>query len=145
MNSFTEIAKVKSTNELVEIIYAIDEWDPKMIKACENELSLRNQLPADYETKKREIIDQGEAILAQGKQASMTGLIFGWLFILGLIGLYIGYHYSYSKVISKHTGRKYFEYNQESRKNGEYILYASIFGIILCLIYYIIEYRGNGL
>ena len=144
MNSFTEIAKEKSTAELIEIIYALDDWDPNMRKECENELTRRKQLPADFESKMKELIEQGEAKLAMGKPASMLGIIVGWLTIFGLLGLYIGYHYSYSKITSRNTGIKYYEYNQESRKNGEYILYASVLGCLASVIYFIIVFRGYG-
>ncbi|MFT3680851.1 MAG: hypothetical protein QM791_11300 [Ferruginibacter sp.] len=142
MNSFIEIAREKSTRELLEMIYELDKWDVQMLKACENELSTRNQLPEDFQIKKNEIIEKTEAQLALGKEASMTGVVAGWLCIFGVIGLYIGYQYSHAKVISQYTGKQFFKYNDESRKTGSYIFYASIFGCIIGIIYLITKIKG---
>lgn len=139
-NQFRETVQQRSYAELIKMVYQFDQWSPEMLQAVETELSKRNQLPADLAIKKQEAINHKEEILIRGKEASLSGQIFGWVFILGFLGLYIGYRYAYSKIKSKSTGKKYYRYNESSRTHGTYIFYAAIAGLILAVIYNVVTY-----
>src|SRR5688572_12095315 len=125
-NNFIKTVKEKSSEELLSMVYAFDEWSSDMLRAVENELADRNILAEDVSIRKQELIDKDTARLEQGKAASLAGQIFGWLGVLGLIGLIIGYNYTFSKTKSKYTGKKYYTYDEPSRDNGSYIFYISI-------------------
>lgn len=134
-NRFTETIEHKSDDELLQMVYEFDEWSPEMRTAVEAELGERKILPDDISIRKQLIIDEEDELLSKGTAASLGGQVFGWVFVLGLLGLYIGYNYAYSKVRSKYTGKKYFEYDESSREVGSYIFYTSIVAFILGLLY----------
>lgn len=135
VNGFSELVADKQDEELLIMLYQLDQWSPPMLSAVEAELIKRNLLPADINLKKQEIIAAEEAELCQGKEASFIGMLLGWLGILGFIGLIIGYQYSFAKKRSKYTGKVYFKYDESSRKNGHYIFYTSISIFILYFLY----------
>ncbi len=137
--SFPEIVQSKSDNELLKMVYELDQWSPDMLKAAENELSTRNILPEDITIRKKEIVEAEELKLATGKEASQGGIILGWIGIFGIIGLLIGYDYAFSKVYSVYTQKKYFKYNEHSRKTGTNIFYTSIIMLILYFLYSIVK------
>ena len=110
-DQFKETVHLKSNDELLKMVYEFDEWSPEMLLTVEAELSDRKLLPEDIGARKQQAITEEEELLRKGKEASLGGQIFGWIFVLGLIGLYIGYNYAYAKVRSKYTGKKYFEYD----------------------------------
>lgn len=138
---FKEIVKQKQNHELLKMVYEFREWSPEMLKAVEAELEERKMLPNDISAKKQQAIIEEEANLESGKQASVMGQVLGWLFVLGFLGLYIGYNYMSSKVRSKYTGKKYYKYNADSRENGSYIFYTSIGALILGFFYAV--YKWN--
>ena len=138
MNNFSEIVETKSEDELLKMVYEFDEWSPEMLEAVQKELSKRNILPTDINIKRQKLSDIEEAELIDGKQASLLGEIVGWLTVFGLLGIFIGYNYSYSKVKSKYTGKQFFKYNESSRKNGSYLFYTSIILSTLGIIYKIL-------
>jgi hypothetical protein len=137
--SFPEIVQSKSDSELLKMVYELDQWSPDMLKAAENELSVRNILPEDIAIRKKEIVETEELKLATGKEASPGGVILGWICIFGVIGLFIGYDYAFSKVHSIYTQKKYFKYNERSRKKGTNIFYTSIIMLILYFLYSIVK------
>jgi hypothetical protein len=140
-NQFKETVQLKSKDELLKMVYEFDEWSPDMLLAVETELSERKMLPDDIGVRKQQVIIEEDELLSQGKPASLAGQIFGWVFVLGLIGLYIGYNYAYAKVKSKYTGKKYLEYDEASREVGSYIFYASIAALILGFIYAVVTHN----
>jgi hypothetical protein len=145
MNDFRETVQHKSNDELLKMVYGFDEWSPEMLKAVEDELSQRNILPDDINTRKQQLIEIEEAQLVKGKQASPFGQIVGWLTIFGLFGILIGYHYAFSKARSKYTGKEYFKYNETSRKNGSYLFYTSICLSGIAIFYKIISANGANI
>ena len=140
-DQFKETVHLKSNDELLKMVYEFDEWSPEMLLTVEAELSERKLLPEDIGARKQQAITEEEELLRKGKEASLGGQIFGWVFVLGLIGLYIGYNYAYAKVRSKYTGKKYFEYDQASREVGSYIFYTSIVAFLLGFMYVIVTYN----
>ena len=140
-DQFKETVHLKSNDELLKMVYEFDEWSPEMLLTVEAELSERKLLPEDIGARKQQAITEEEELLRTGKEASLGGQIFGWVFVLGLIGLYIGYNYAYAKVRSKYTGKKYFEYDEASREVGSYIFYTSIVAFVLGFMYVIVTYN----
>lgn len=140
-DQFRETVQLKPSDELLKMVYEFDEWSPEMLLAVEAELSERKILPHDIGTRKQQAIAEEEELLTKGKEASLGGQIIGWIFVLGLIGLYIGYNYAYAKVRSKYTGKKYFEYDEASREVGSYIFYTSIVAFILGFMYVVVTYN----
>ena len=135
MNDFKEIVEIKSNDELLNMVYQFDEWSPEMLKTVESELTKRNLLPNDIYSRMQEAIEIEDAQLSKGKEASVLGQIVGWLTVFGLLGIYIGYHYTFSKVSSKYTGKRYYIYTESSRKNGSYLFYASLFLSVFIILY----------
>jgi hypothetical protein len=80
--------------------------------------------------------------MEEAKQASNRGIIVGWLTCLGLLGIFIGYHYAFSKTRSKYSTKVYFQYNEQSRKTGKAIFYVSVLLVTLEIIYSLL--RNNG-
>ena len=140
-NHFTETVQLKPNDELLKMVYEFDEWSPEMLLTIETELNKRNILPDDIGLKKQQATIEEDEVLSNGKPASLGGQIFAWVFVLGLIGLYVGYNYAYAKVRSKYTGKKYFEYDDSSREVGSYIFYTSIVAFILSFMYVIVTYN----
>lgn len=135
MENFNEIVKNKSNDELLEMVYEFDKWSPEMLVSIESELANRNILPKDIKSKKQELIKLEIANLSEGKSASIIGMVVGWLTSFGLLGIFIGYNYSFSKVKNKYSGEQYFKYDETSRKIGFYLFYASIILSTLGLLY----------
>ena len=143
-NKFDDIVKKKQGKELLVMVYQFDEWSPEMLKAIEDELERRQMLPNDIAIRKKEIINKELKTLSKGKPASMMGQVFGWIGVLGLLGIIIGYTYSFSKVKSKYTNQKFYKYDEPSRENGTYIFYTSLTVFISYFLYKLITIRGNS-
>jgi hypothetical protein len=135
MNNFNETVKSKTNNELLVMVYEFDRWSPEMLLAIENELVNRDILPTDIKDKKQKMIDAEEIELSKGREASLLGQIVGWLTVFGLLGIYIGYNYTFSKVRSKYSDKVFFKYDDNSRKNGSYLFYTSIVLSAIGLLY----------
>ena len=144
-NKFQTIVKEKSNEELLTMVYQFDEWDSEMLKAVELELQTRELLPDDITQRKKESIDKELEELTKGKEAGLAGQIFGWLGVLGIIGLIIGYNYAFSKSKSKYTGKEFYKYDEPSRENGRYIFYTSLIVFIIFFLYKLLTFRGNAL
>jgi hypothetical protein len=142
-NRFQPIIEVKTSEELLTMVYQFTEWDPEMLQAVENELQKRQQLPDDVAIRKQEIINNEHLELSKGKAASIGGQILGWLAVLGLIGLIIGYNYAYSKTRSKYTQKKYFTYDEDTRDNGRYIFYTGLAILVASFLYFFLKLAGR--
>ena len=143
MNSFIEIVKDKSDEDLLAMVYEFDQWSPEMLEAVEQELTKRNILPTDISTRRQEAIELEDIQLSQGKEASVLGQVVGWLTIFGLLGIFIGHNYAFSKVRSKYSDKQYFTYNDESRKNGSYMFYAALIVLFFSILYTIFKISGG--
>ncbi len=135
MNSFKQSVENKSNDELLKMVYEFDQWNVEMLKAIEDELSKRQILPDDIIERRKSAIEMDETNLLAGKDASLIGLFIGWLLAFGTLGIFIGHHYCYSKTYSKFTNKKYFTYNESSRKKAAYLFYTSIFLTIVAIFY----------
>jgi hypothetical protein len=144
-NNFKSIVQKKQGRELLEMVYQFDEWSPEMLQAVQAELERRQMLPDDIAARKQEIIDREIALLSKGKPASLMGQLFGWIGVLGVFGLIIGYRYVFTKVKSKYTGQKFYKYDKPSRDNGQYIFYTSLAAWILFGLYKIVTLNGDAL
>ena len=140
-NDLTNTAQLKPNDELLKMVYEFDEWSPEMQLTVETELNKRNILPDDIGLRKQQATIEEDEVLSKRKPASPGGQIFGWVFIFGLIGLYVGYNYTHAKVRSKYTGKKYFEYDESSREVCSHIFYTSIVAFILSFMYLIVTYN----
>lgn len=138
-----QVVREKSDSELLTMVYDFNEWDAEMLQAVEDELQQRQLLPDDVAARKKEIIDAYQENLKNGKQASVGSQLLGWLCVLGLLGLIIGYNHAFSKTRSRYTGEKFYTYNEPSRENGRYIFYTGITVTVLVLFYKVIQLRGN--
>jgi len=139
MNKFDEIVEIKTNDELLKMAYEFDEWSPDMLKTVEVELSKRNILPADINERKWQLVQKEDKLLAAGRDASTLGLIVGWVTVLGLLEIYMGYRYTFSKTKSRYTNKEYFTYNESSRKNGSYLFYTAVGGLICAMLYGILK------
>ncbi len=110
-----------------------------MLKQVELELKHRNIFPAELDEEFKKLIEQERLVLSAGKDASPFGLIIGWIFVLGVIGIIIGYNYTYSKVKSKYTDELFFEYNEKTRSNGRLLYNTSLVLTILFVIYRVVS------
>jgi hypothetical protein len=135
MEHFKEIVKKKTNPELQKIVYAFAEWSPEMLQAAQDELARRGALPDDLEQKKAKLIEEEDALLTEGRDASAMGIIAGWISVLGLLGIFIGYHYAFSKTTSIYTKKSYYKYNSSSRKNGKALFYVSMIAIGAIILY----------
>ncbi len=137
-DTFQSIVKDKPDEELLLMVYQFDQWDVAMLHSVEVELKRRNILPANIEERRQQIIKEEDERLSKGTAASIGGQIFGWLGVAGLFGLIIGYNYSFSKVYSIYTRKKYYRYDEDSRDNGRYIFYTSVIvhSLGVCYILY---------
>lgn len=144
-NRFESEVKEKPDEELLTMVYEFDAWNVEMLQAVEAELQSRQILPNDIALRKKEMIEEEAAQLAKGKEASLLGQVIGWLCVLGLLGIIIGYNYAFSKVKSKYTGQKFYKYDEDSRDNGSYIFYISLSVCILVTLYIIIKSTGNSI
>lgn len=132
---FLETIKDKPDNELLKIVYEFHSWNPDMLSAVEQELSNRNILPSDIKEKKQTLTTEENIELANGKQAGLLGQVVGWLTIFGLLGIFIGYNYAYSKERSKYTDKIYFKYNEASRQTGRFLFFTALVLSSLALFY----------
>ena len=137
-NKFKDIVKEKPDEVLLVMVYEFDQWNAEMLGAVRDELSQRNLLPADIDTRRQCLIEKEHGELSNGRQASLAGQIFGWLGCLGLFGLIIGYQHAYAKTRSKYTGKAYFTYDEPSRENGSYIFYTACTVTALSVLYKLI-------
>ena len=135
MTQFQEVVENKSNDELLKIVYQFDEWSPELLEAVEHELATRNILPTDISIRKQQTTEIEAEQLLKGKEASIIGQIVGWIAVFGFLGIFIGYHYPFSKVRSKYTNTQYFSYNEDSRKMGSYLFYSSICLSVIALFY----------
>ncbi len=87
----------------------------------------------------QQVINNEGELLSKGKEASIGGQILGWIGVLGLLGIIIGYNYAFSRVRSKYTGKKYYEYEVASRENGSYIFYTSVVVFIISTFYVLLK------
>ena len=135
INNFQETVKNKSNDELLKIVYQFDQWSPEMLEAVEHELARRNILPTDISIRKQQSAEIEEEQLTKGKEPGLIGQIIGWLGVFGFLGIFIGYHYAFSKVRSKYTDTQYFRYNETARKNGSYLFYISMCLSVIAIFY----------
>jgi hypothetical protein len=139
MENFTEIVKNKTNDELLQMVYEFAEWSPEMLTSVEEELAHRNILPDDVQVRKEQLTELEDERLLQGKEASILGQVIGWLTVLGIFGIFIGHHYSFSKVRNKYSGKQYYRYNEHSRKSGSYLFYTAIILLTLEILYNLLK------
>ena len=141
-NRFQQIVNEKSNEELLVMVYQFADWDAQMLEAAEDELKKRQLLPDDIAARKQELIETEDAVLSKGTEASLAGQIFGWIGVLGILGLIIGYNYAFSKARSKYTQKQYYKYDADSRENGSYIFYTALTVFIITIIYTVLKMAG---
>ncbi len=122
-------------DELIKIVYQFYEWDADMLVAVQNKLILRGKLSEDIISKKNMEIVKEDAFLSQGKEASFSQQFLGWIGIVDVLGIIIGYELYFSKIKSHFTTQKYFKYNEDSRESGWYMFYTSLAFMIGFFVY----------
>ena len=141
VGNFIEIVENKSNEELLTMVYEFAEWSPAMLICVEEELAGRSILPDDIAARKQQLTELEDEKLSKGKEATLLGQVVGWLTVLGFLGIFIGYYYSFSKVRNKYSGKPYYRYNEHSRKSGSYLFYTAIILIVLEILYQILKYH----
>lgn len=141
MNDFIEQVRIKPNEELLKMVYEFDHWDPAMLNAVETELLKRNILPGDIHVKKKKLVEEEDIELSKGRKASAIGQVVGWITIFGLLGIYMGYNYAFSKVKSKYTEKEYFKYDPASRKNGIFLFYIATALFLIFIFYKILTFN----
>ena len=116
----------KSDEELLIMVYAYDAWSEGMHNAVQKELQKRSLLPSDVQKRRDELIQNEKDEMGNGRKASTLGMLTGCLTVFGLLGIYIGYQYAFSKVHSKYTDEVFYVYDEPSRRNGTTLFYVSI-------------------
>jgi hypothetical protein len=106
-----------------------------MLTSVEEELAKRNILPDDINARKQQLSETEDEQLLQGKEAGILGQVVGWLTVLGILGIFIGHYYRFSKVRNKYSGKQYYRYNEHSRRNGSYLFYTAIILLSIEIIY----------
>ncbi len=134
-NNFEDMVKEFDDETLLVRVYQFDQWDPEMLQAMENELELRGILPNDMVAKKQQLIEEEDEILSEGKEATFPQQFLGWIGVLGVLGLIIGYNLAFAKNVSRFTGKAYFKYDEASRESGKYMFYISLTVIIVYTLY----------
>ena len=124
-----------SDNELIKMVYEFYDWNEDMLSAVQQELTLRGKLPDDIIYRKHNEITKEDALLSEGKEASFSLLFIGWIGIVGVLGIIIGYELYFSKAKSVLTTKEYFKYDEDSRENGRYMFYISLAIITGFLLY----------
>ncbi|HMU05599.1 MAG TPA: hypothetical protein PJ990_18325 [Saprospiraceae bacterium] len=135
-NDFTHFNDF-TIEELLEIINKSDEWSIESVVASKRILESRGVQISDEEI--LALKEERNEGIRQGKQASsivqigyflaiFLGLYLGTIFIVA--GIAMGYYYSFGKS-SDMFGQKYFVYNERSRRNGNFIFFGGIIGLIL--------------
>lgn len=137
---FLETISSYSDADLFAIINSPGTYDEKAVIASENELEKRNLLPEEFIIRRNNLIFDEDERLSEGKPASSLQNFFGWLGIVAVLGIVIGYTLYYGKTKSIFTGKEYHTYNEESRENGRYMFY---FSLILHAVF--ILYMGGWL
>jgi hypothetical protein len=125
MEHLKDIVSGKTDEELLQMVYDIDEWGAEMLQQVEHELNTRDILPTDIAQRTQEKIDAEDLSLRQGKDASIGGLFLGWITCFGFLGIFIGYQYANATTKSRYTGKRYYTYNATGKKQRKYLLVAS--------------------
>jgi hypothetical protein len=139
-NNFEGLVKELDNETLLFRVYQFDQWDAEMLQAIEHELELRGMLPNDIGSKKQQLIEAEDEILSEGKEATFPQQFLGWIGVLGVLGLIIGYNLAFSKTVSLYTGKAYYKYNETSRESGKYMFYISLTVIIVYTIYKLLNF-----
>ena len=78
MSDFAEIVNAKDDEELLIMVYKIEEWSSEMLEAIEAKLAKRGILPNDINSHKQQLIEMEDAALSVGRKASLPGHIY-WI------------------------------------------------------------------
>ncbi len=128
------------SEELLTMVYQFEQWDDEMMVAVQNELAARNLLPDDVSEKRHRVIEKEDEILSEGKEATFAQQFLGWIGVLGILGLIIGYELAFAKTTSTLTGKEYFKYDDQSRESGRYMYYITLAVIIGFFLYKIANF-----
>ncbi len=139
-NDFSNLVVHYSSDELLTMVYQFEQWEKEMMAAVQNELAARNLLPADISERSNKVIEREDEILSEGKEATFAQQFLGWIGVLGILGLIIGYELAFAKITSSFTDKEYFKYDEQSRESGRYMYYISLAVIILFFIYKIANF-----
>ncbi|MFN0083483.1 MAG: hypothetical protein ACKVOM_13315 [Ferruginibacter sp.] len=139
-NDFSNLVVQYSSEELFTMVYQFDQWDDEMMAAVQNELAARNLLPDDVSERRSKVIEREDNMLSEGKDATFAQQFLGWIGVLGILGLIIGYELAFAKITSNLTDKEYFKYDEQSRESGRYMYYISLAVIIGFFLYKVANY-----
>ena len=96
VDSFQDIVKEKSDEELLIMVYQFDQWNSEMQEAVQSELAKRHMLPGDISIRKQKIIEIETEDLKRGERSKFSrtncrmGLEFWeyWDLLSGIIMLF---------------------------------------------------------
>ncbi len=139
-NYYIESVTQQSDEELLKLVYQVEQLDKEMLDAVETELAVRNLLPEDLIIVKQSFIDKENLQLSEGKAATFPQQFLGWIGVVGILGLIIGYELAFAKTKSRYSDKEYFKYDETSRESGRYMYYISITIIIAFCLYKIANF-----
>lgn len=127
--------------ELAEILRRPDEWSVEDVRVAQVILKQRDIHFTDEEIKS--LRKERLAVIREGKKGSIGWMVFYFIAIISglfvspiftVAGIGMGYYYSYSKSVDP-DGYKYFNFEPQTRKYGEWILYGGIGLLIIEIIW----------
>lgn len=131
---FSNQIKQKTNEELTEIFINAKDYNPDFLRLAEQELAIRNIDLDPSKQIKEELKETNTNQLKEGKAGSPLYLLLCFVLALlgGLIAIYAGYIYSYSKIKTS-EGEEYFTYNEQTRELGKIIMWLGV-GVFLSLL-----------
>ncbi len=141
--SFSELVRTKSTDELKLILLERYKYQPEMITAVTDELSIR-AIDLSELTAQREILEEKEKeLLSVGKNGNPLYIFvcFAASLVGGFAGIIGGYIYAFSKTISG-EGEEFYVYNNETRLYGRIIFWVGNVVFICSLFLSVNRYFG---
>ena len=132
---FTEQIKQKSDEELAQIFVNAKDFNPEFVSLAEKELKSRN-ISIDSSLQKKDIAaDTDIEQLSRGKPGSPLYILLCFVLAIfgGIIAMYAGYIYAYSKN-SDGSGNHFYVYNEETRQLGRIMLWVGAAAFIFIIL-----------
>ena len=124
---FENQIKKKTDQELTDIFINAKDYNPEFVKLAEQELNARNiNLDVSKRVKDKTLYVDTKQLL-EGKAGSplYIFLCFALAFLGGLIAIFAGYIYGYSKT-KGHDGKEFYVYNEQTRNIGKLMMWLGI-------------------
>jgi hypothetical protein len=129
-----------TTTELMEIIAKPDEWS-SFDYALAKKILAQGGIPIDEAAEKR-FSEKRIAELKQPERSETTWVTFGYVFAIigGVLGFFIGWELWNSKKTLP-NGEQVYTYTEGDRKHGKQIFYLSALGLVIGIVYKIMNVK----